>query len=128
MISKFIKRTIKNGKIKFNNQVWITKGDVSHLEGMRLVFGTYPPDYTFLTLWGTLRLYNNEEGAWKEWCELAGENPKIDTLYGGYGKALMLRKGEDFIAYKSRNIEWWHPEDVTPPFIGGIRVRHSDIK
>ena len=52
MINQFIKRTIKNGRIKFNNQTWITKGDVSHLEGMRLVFGTYPPDYTILSLWG----------------------------------------------------------------------------
>ena len=110
MIKRFTKRTIKNGKIKFNNHFWVTKGDVSHLEGMRLVFGTYPPDYTFLSLWGTLRLCNNEEGAWEEWCELAGEKPKIDSLFEEYGKALILLKDGKFIAYKSRNIEWWKPE------------------
>ena len=112
MISRFIKRTIKNGKIKFNNQIWITKGDVSHLEGMRLVFGTYPPNHTLLNLWGTSELYEHEEGAWEEWCKLAGETPQsCDNISFGYGKALMVLKDGKFTAYKSRNIEWWRPEE-----------------
>ena len=42
---------------------------------MRLVFGTYPPDYTLLNLWGSIAMYNNKENSWEEWCKLAGENP-----------------------------------------------------
>ena len=111
MISRFIRRTIKDGKIKFNKQTWTTKGDVSHLEGMRLVFATYPPIYDILNLWGTPGMYNHEENLQEEWCKLAGEKPKkCDNVFCGYGKALMVRDGEDFIAYKSRNIEWWHSE------------------
>jgi len=110
----FIKRTIKNGKIQYNHRIWTTKGDVSHLEEMRLVFGTYTGMDNLLSLWGTIKLFEStsekeNHAAWEEWCKLAGveETPEKE----GGGQFLMLKSGDDFTSFRSRNITWWRPMD-----------------
>lgn len=116
MVNKnlFIRRTIKNSEIRYNHRIWTTKGDVSHLEGMRLVFGIYIGEEDLLSLWGTIRLSestNDKENheAWEEWCKLAGveENPEKE----GGGHFLMVKNGDDFISFRSRNITRWRPVD-----------------
>ena len=87
---QFIMRTIIDGQITWKHRQWNTHGSVLHIEGHRLVFGTYVGEPDLLCLWGTPKNYyhNTTEdemhcSLWKEHCEMMGENPQPSENIGG---------------------------------------------
>ena len=114
----FIMRKIKNGIIKWDNRYWETKGDTSHLEGMRFAFCAYAPDFNLLYLWGNEKNYKCKDEKqykelWSEDCELLGIQCNGDNLKQQKGTYCITdKKNDERIIYKSRNIEWWFPIEV----------------
>ena len=116
MKPSFVFRTIKNGRIKWDHRYWKTRGDTSHIEGRKLVFGTYAPEYKLLCLLGTPELYHypdiedcKGEELWEEVCEMMGV--KTDDGINTQGGSFLMRQidEDEWVSYRSRRIDWWKP-------------------
>ncbi len=111
---QFVKRTIRNGKIKWDNRYWSPRGDISHIEGRRMVFGTYAPEYNLLGLHSTPELFKHSgdledkvgKRLWNEHCILMSTGEKKPLLDDNCGSGCV---DGDFV-YQSRDIEFWHIE------------------
>ena len=80
------------------------------------MFGTYEGQ-DLLYLFGTTAYYyckdhKSEEGRrlWREKCELVGTRCEGDGLNMPSGSYIMDREGDKWVAYRSRDVEWWEPE------------------
>ena len=82
---RFVMRTVRNGRIRFDNQWWKPKEPTNRLNGYRFAFGVYVEGsykkptkrLDILNLWGTEEAYNSVdksddeiEKAWKRNDEL----------------------------------------------------------
>ncbi len=115
MPEKWPIRTIRNGRIKWNHRWWKPRGDVSHIEGHRLAFGTYAPEFNLLALMGTVEMLNHpdlEEGRgrelWNEYCQMMGTGETRKFPEGMDGGSCVGNVDGDTI-YIGRDIYFWKP-------------------
>ena len=97
----FILRTVRNGRIKFDNQWWLPQEPTDRLNGMRFAFGVYVEGcYSHpvkrldtLCLWGSEEAYKASQSENEELYNAEYEKEKPLLAPDGY-----LRQ------------YWWNPE------------------
>lgn len=79
---RFVLRTIRDGRVRINGQTYRVRDDHrpydGRLDGLRYLFGLYPPECEFVALWGTARAYEATKRGASQGMQDAYENGELD--------------------------------------------------